>query len=226
MGLSFIFEVMTASIMTMNIDLLSFFHGYVSWVNSLTFWQFVGIISFVFVDLFRNVGKPIVLALHQLIIKVRPLQFLSIENAQIKISILIPAHNEGASIRKTIESILENTYPNKEIVIIDDHSTDDTFQQAYPYYKKGLIKLVQRSQGVGSKSGAINFGIVFATGDVVLVMDGDTLLERNALVDVAKFMTVSDMVAVAGNVRILSVTTESSIFLQSVSRMSILLHSS
>lgn len=204
MGLSFIFEVMTASIMTMNIDLLSFFHGYVSWVNSLTFWQFVGIISFVFVDLFRNVGKPIVLALHQLIIKVRPLQFLSIENAQTKISILIPAHNEGASIRNTIESILENTYPNKEIVIIDDHSTDDTFQQAYPYYKKGLIKLVQRSQGVGSKSGAINFGIVFATGDVVLVMDGDTLLERNALAEVAKFMTVSDMVAVAGNVRILS----------------------
>jgi cellulose synthase/poly-beta-1,6-N-acetylglucosamine synthase-like glycosyltransferase len=204
MGLSFIFEVMTASIMTTNIDLLSFFHGYVSWVNSLTFWQFIGIISFVFVDLFRNVGKPIVLAIHQLIIKVRPLQFLSIENAQIKISILIPAHNEGASIRKTIESILENTYPNKEIVIIDDHSTDDTFQQAYPYYKKGLIKLVQRSQGVGSKSGAINFGIVFATGDVVLVMDGDTLLKRNALAEVAKFMTVSDLVAVAGNVRILS----------------------
>jgi cellulose synthase/poly-beta-1,6-N-acetylglucosamine synthase-like glycosyltransferase len=145
-----------------------------------------------------------VLALHQLIIKVRPLQFLSIENAQIKISVLIPAHNEGASIRKTIESILENTYPNKEIVIIDDHSTDDTFQQAYPYYKKGLIKLVQRSQGVGSKSGAINFGIVFATGDLVLVMDGDTLLERNALAEVAWFMTVSDMVAVAGNVRILS----------------------
>jgi len=186
------------------LDLLFFFHGYFTWVNSLTFWQFIGIISFVFVDLFRNVGKPIVLAVHQLIIKVRPLKFQSVENAQIKISILIPAHNEGASIKKTIESILDNTYPNKEIVIIDDHSTDDTFQQAYTYYKRGLIKLVQRSQGVGSKSGAINFGMVFATGDVVLVMDGDTLLERNALAEVAKFMTVPDMVAVAGNVRILS----------------------
>jgi biofilm PGA synthesis N-glycosyltransferase PgaC len=188
----------------MNFDLLSFIHGYVAWINALTFWEFIGIISFVFVDLCRNVGKPIVLAIHQLIIKVRPLRFKNIENSQIKISILIPAHNEGPSIKKTIESILENTYPNKEIVIIDDHSTDDTFQQAYPYYKKGLIKLVSRSEGAGSKSGAINFGMVFATGDVVLVMDGDTLLERTALAEVAKFMTVPDMVATAGNVRILS----------------------
>ena len=85
---------------TKNTDVLSFLNGYFAWVNSLTFWQFIGIISFVFVDLFRNVGKPIVLAIHQLVIKVRPLQFQSIENAQIKISILIPAHNEGASIKK------------------------------------------------------------------------------------------------------------------------------
>jgi cellulose synthase/poly-beta-1,6-N-acetylglucosamine synthase-like glycosyltransferase len=46
--------------------------------------------------------------------------------------------------------------------------------------------------------------MVFATGDVVLVMDGDTVLERTALAEVAKFMTVPDMVAAAGNVRILS----------------------
>src|ERR1041385_421321 len=98
----------------MNFDLLSFFQGYVAWINTLTFWEFIGIISFVFVDLCRNVGKPIVLAIHQLIIRVRPLQFQNIENSQIKISILIPAHNEGLSIKKTIESILENTYPNKD----------------------------------------------------------------------------------------------------------------
>ena len=156
-------------------------------------------------DLLRNVGKPVVLSIHHLFRKIHPLPFQSIESAQIKISVLVPANNEGVAIRKTIESLLENTYPNKEIIVIDDHSTDDTFQQAYPYYKSGKIKLVKRTEGSkGSKSGASNFGAVFASGDIILVMDGDTLMERNALSEVAKYMTVQDIVAIAGNVRILS----------------------
>jgi len=197
--ISFLFEF------SLTLNLLSFFQDYVTWIHNLTFWQFIGIISFVFVDLFRNLGKPIVLSIHHLFRKIHPIRFQSIEKAQIKISILVPAHNEGASIKKTIESLLDNTYPNKEIIVIDDHSTDDTFQQAYPYYKSGKIKLVKRTEGSkGSKSGASNFGAVFASGDVILVMDGDTLLERNALSEVAKYMTVQDIVSVAGNVRILS----------------------
>ena len=70
----------------------------------------------------------------------------------------------------------------------------------HTYYKSGKIKLVKRTEG----SRASNFGAVFAFGDIILVMDGDTLLERNALSEVAKYMTVQDIVAVAGNVRILS----------------------
>jgi biofilm PGA synthesis N-glycosyltransferase PgaC len=190
---------------TQGLNIVSFVQDYISWMQNLTFWQFLGIISFVFVDLFRNVGKPIVLALHSLFRKIRPLRFQSIESAQIKISVLVPAHNEGVSIKKTIESLLDNTYPNKEIIVIDDHSTDDTFQQAYPYHKSGKIKLLKRTEGSkGSKSGASNFGAVFASGDIILVMDGDTLIERNALSEVAKYMTVQDIVAIAGNVRILS----------------------
>jgi biofilm PGA synthesis N-glycosyltransferase PgaC len=190
---------------TQGLNIVSFVQDYISWMQNLTFWQFLGIISFVFVDLFRNVGKPIVLALHTMFRKIRPLRFQSIESAQIKISVLVPAHNEGVSIKKTIESLLDNTYPNKEIIVIDDHSTDDTFQQAYPYHKSGKIKLLKRTEGSkGSKSGASNFGAVFASGDIILVMDGDTLIERNALSEVAKYMTVQDIVAIAGNVRILS----------------------
>lgn len=199
MQFSFVIEV------AQTIDIGSFVQGYLAWLQDLTFWQIIGIISFVLVDLLRNVGKPIVLSIHHLIRHVHPLRFQNIENAQIKISVLVPAHNEGRTIKKTIDSILENVYPNKEIIVVDDHSTDDTFQKAYPYYKSGVIKLVKRTEGSrGSKSGAVNFGVVFATGDVILVMDGDTLLERNALSEVAKYMTIPDIVAVAGNVRILS----------------------
>jgi cellulose synthase/poly-beta-1,6-N-acetylglucosamine synthase-like glycosyltransferase len=189
----------------LTINIFSFFQDYVNWLHSLTFWQSIGIISFVFVDVFRNAGKPIILSIYHLFRKFHALRFQRIETAQIKVSILVPAHNEGSAIRRTIESLLDNTYPNKEIIVIDDHSTDGTFQQAYPFYKSGKIKLVKRSEGSGnSKSGAINFGVVFASGDIILVMDGDTLLERNALSEVIKYMTVHDIIAISGNVRILS----------------------
>jgi len=186
------------------INILSFIQDYFQWVSNLTVWQLIGVISFVLPDLLRNMGKPIALGLHLILRRVHPLAFENIDNAQIKISVIIPAHNEGSSIRKTIDSVLDNTYPNKEIIVVDDHSSDDTFQQAYPYHKHGQIKLVKRMVGKGAKAGAANFGAVFATGDVLLIMDGDTLLERNALRHVAKFMSISDVVAVAGNVRVLS----------------------
>ncbi len=96
-------------------------------MSNLTSWQLLGLLSFVLVDLLRNIGKPIVLSIHNIFRRVHPLPLGNVDNAQIKITILIPAHNEGASIKNTIESLLENTYSNKEIIVIDDHSTDDTF---------------------------------------------------------------------------------------------------
>ena len=114
-------------VLIQSLSIFPFVQDYLTWIQNLTFWQFIGIISFVLVDLLRNVGKPVVLSIHHLFRKIHPLPFQSIESAQIKISVLVPAHNEGVAIRKTIESLLENTYPNKEIIVIDDHSTDDTF---------------------------------------------------------------------------------------------------
>ena len=169
------------------------------------------------VDISRNIGKPIALAIYLIRRNLKSFLFNKHYNDGSnnnndsnktrnfpKITLLIPAHNESASIRKTIISALENSYPNKEIIIIDDHSSDDTYQQAFPYKAKGLIKLVKRTEGKGSKSGAINYEALFATGDILMVMDGDTIIERNVLSEVAKYMSHPGVVATAGNVRILS----------------------
>jgi cellulose synthase/poly-beta-1,6-N-acetylglucosamine synthase-like glycosyltransferase len=121
-----------------------------------------------------------------------------------KISLLIAAHNESSSITKTIKSALESTYSNKEIIIIDDHSTDDTYQQALPYSERGLIKLVKRSGGKGSRAAAMNYGSNFATGDILMMTDADTLLDRSALSEVAKYLSLPNVVGILGNVRILS----------------------
>jgi glycosyltransferase involved in cell wall biosynthesis len=63
-------------------------------------------------------------------------------------------------VKKTILSALENPYQNKEIIIVDDHSTDDTYQQAPPFLGGGIIKLVKRSGGKGSRGAAVHYGFL------------------------------------------------------------------
>lgn len=177
--------------------------GFLKWVLGLGFWDVVAIVSFtVIIDIFRNIVKCVVLISDAILQKIRPQKLDETTNP--KITILVPAHNESYAIQNTIMSLLENPYQNKEIIVIDDHSTDDTYERALPFHKSGKIKLVRRTGGIGSKSMAINYGILFATGDVIMITDGDTLIERNALSEIAKRITLPKNVAISGNVRILA----------------------
>lgn len=177
--------------------------GFLKWILSLGFWDVVAITAFtVAIDILRNIVKCGILLSHALWQKIKPPKLDEITNP--KISVLVPAHNESAAIRNTIMSLLESNYQNKEIIVIDDHSTDDTYERAFPFYRDGRIKLIRRKDGIGSKTMAINYGLLFATGDVIVVTDGDTLLERNALSEVAKRITLPQNIAISGNVRILA----------------------
>jgi len=182
----------------------NFFAGFVSWIHSLSPWQIAGILSLMLVDVSRNVGKTIVLIVFKIKRHFRPLRFGTAGIANPKISLIIPAHNESVSIKKTILSALDNPYQNKEIIIVDDHSTDDTYQQSVSFLERGLIKLEKRSGGKGSRAAAVNYGTLFATGDICMITDGDTLIGRNSLSEVAKHMSLENVVAVLGNVRVLS----------------------
>ena len=119
-----------------------------------------------------------------------------------KITIMIPAHNEERGIENAINSILGAEYNNKEIIVIDDGSTDNTYQIAKKYSDQNLLKLIHRNQASGSKAAALNYGSVYATGDLILCMDGDTVIEPQALHRIVGHFKDDDVVAVAGNVRI------------------------
>ena len=156
----------------------------------------------VFFDYIRTALKTIFFAFHFLHKKSKRLGIGMHYNP--KITILIPAHNEEYGIQKSIETALNTDYPNKEIIVIDDGSKDNTFHIANSFAERGLIKLVHRDTASGSKATALNYGKNYATGDYVLCMDGDTLLDKNALKNAAKHLSDKDVVALSGNVRILS----------------------
>jgi len=172
------------------------------WYNALTPLTFLLTFWPVFlIDFVRSVGKSCVLLVHALYRKLRPLEYDP--GYMPKVSLIIPAHNEEAIIERAIESALETNYPNKEIIVVDDGSTDRTYQIALPYSRKGRIKLCRRDVASGSKAGALNYGLFFASGDIIVTVDADTLIERNSLRELIKPLSDPAFSATSGNVRIL-----------------------
>jgi cellulose synthase/poly-beta-1,6-N-acetylglucosamine synthase-like glycosyltransferase len=177
--------------------------GFLQWLSSLTLWDFILIFwLFIIIDLTRSIGKPLFLIIHDLHNRHQPKKATSIFKP--KVSIIIPAHNEENGITRSIESALSADYPNKEIIVVDDGSKDKTYLLASFYAAKGQIKLVHRDYSSGSKAGALNYGILFASGDVLVTVDADTLIEPNALTLLVDRLGDPDVSAVSGNVRILS----------------------
>ncbi|NNL59283.1 MAG: glycosyltransferase, partial [Nitrosopumilus sp.] len=163
------------------------------------------IIPFIF-DYTRAIFKILFFAIYFLSGKMKsktPSPLSLIMSAK-KISILIPAHNEEVGIRKSIESALAIDYPNKEIIVIDDNSKDNTWNIANSFAEQGQIKLVSRPPAPSSKASALNHGLNFATGDYVLCMDGDTELDKDALKNAVPYFDDKDTVAFSGNVKILN----------------------
>ena len=188
-------------------------NDFLQWVEALTLLKFILMYwPLIFFDLSRAVGKGIVLLSHALYRK------SSSERVDVKynplVSIIIPAHNEEEVIAKSIEAALETNYEHKEIIVVDDGSKDGTFQIAYPYHERREIKLVRRSSSSGTKSGALNYGLLFASGEIIVTMDADTLLERDSLREIVKPLSDPSINAVAGKVRVLQGKNRSNLLVQ------------
>jgi cellulose synthase/poly-beta-1,6-N-acetylglucosamine synthase-like glycosyltransferase len=116
------------------------------------------------------------------------------------VSIIIPAYNEEKVIGNTIESTIEINYPNKDIIVVDDGSKDNTLQIAKKYESQG-VKVIHKVNG--GKASALNMALNFTKGEIVAILDADTLASRNSLTEIVKvFESDTDIVAVAGNIKV------------------------
>ncbi len=125
-----------------------------------------------------------------------------------KVTVVVPAYNEGRQVMATLESVVASDYPrNKlQIIAVDDGSKDDTWQwmKAAAAKLKGRVKLVRQPANTGKRR-ALYEGFRRATGDVFVTIDSDSLVERQTLKQlVAPFARDSRCGAVAGNVRVLN----------------------
>ncbi len=120
------------------------------------------------------------------------------ENYKPLVSIMIPAHNEEDVISNTVENILKLDYPNFEIIVIDDRSSDNTankINELANKYEK-VIALIRENDAFPGKSAVLNDAFKLAKGDAILVFDADATVESDFLDKLIPNLEPSDVGAV------------------------------
>ncbi|MYL26184.1 MULTISPECIES: glycosyltransferase [Halomonadaceae] len=107
------------------------------------------------------------------------------------VSVLIPAYNVAPYIREAVDSIINQTYTNLEIIITNDGSTDDTLKIAQEYTEDPRVKVFsQENQGLSS---ARNNAIARASGEYIYHFDSDDVLEPSAIEECVDHLVKDDL---------------------------------
>jgi poly-beta-1,6-N-acetyl-D-glucosamine synthase len=94
-----------------------------------------------------------------------------------RLTVLVPAYNEAASLADTILSLQGQTSPPREIIVIDDGSTDGTGEVA----RSLGVTVLRPPANTGSKAGAQNFALPYVETELVMAVDADTTLAPDAV---------------------------------------------
>lgn len=95
-----------------------------------------------------------------------------------KVSLIVPIYNKSATLKRCVESILNQEYQNLEIILVDDGSLDDSFQICNEFSKiDKRIKVLKKENG--GVSSARNLGLKASFGEYFQFVDADDFLEKN-----------------------------------------------
>lgn len=126
------------------------------------------------------------------------------------VTVVIPAHNEELAISRCLDSIRKNTYPNIEVLVADDCSTDRTaeivekYKKRYPKMNLQIYTLNQQS----GKGEVLNTVLrTHANGEFVMTLDADSVIQPDTIMNAVEYFEDPKIVGVAANIQILSEPT-------------------
>ena len=121
------------------------------------------------------------------------------------VTIVVPVYNEEAVIEPALRSLLELRYRSFHVIVVDDGSSDHTFDRAVALagrYGNSTVRVIRNNNG--GKASALNAGIAIATSEFVLCMDGDSRLHPDTLRFAMRHFVDARVGAVAGNVKVVN----------------------
>jgi len=144
------------------------------------------------------------------------------------LSVLAPAYNEQATVSQSVRALLTLQYPNLEVVVINDGSSDETLELLtkdfslepasvihFRRLESADVKSIYRSRTFpellvvdkenGGKADSLNAGLDVAAGELVCAIDADTLIEPDALLKMVQpFLLRNDVIATGGTLRVVN----------------------
>ena len=115
------------------------------------------------------------------------------------LSVIVPAFNEAVNIERSVRSLDESDYPEFEVLVVDDGSTDGTGDLVERLDLPRTRVLRQENLG---KPAALNHGIEEARHDIVVMVDADTVFEPGTLRELVQPFRETDVGAVSGNTKV------------------------
>lgn len=124
------------------------------------------------------------------------------------VTIIVPAYNEEDVIVPSLASAMKQTYPNIEILVIDDGSKDRTYELAKTFeFEETNRRLQVLSKVNGGKSRALNYGIERAKGNLICSVDADSKLDPYAIELLVQHFKDPQIAAVAGSISVINQDT-------------------
>jgi cellulose synthase/poly-beta-1,6-N-acetylglucosamine synthase-like glycosyltransferase/peptidoglycan/xylan/chitin deacetylase (PgdA/CDA1 family) len=121
-----------------------------------------------------------------------------------KVAVLIPAYNEEKVIARTIRSVMMSTYKNIRIIVIDDGSTDRTYDIAREAYPADIAsgRLTVLTKPNAGKAEALNFALTHFDEEIYVGIDADTVIAHDAIARLVTHFANPKIGAVAGNAKV------------------------
>ncbi|RMJ06133.1 UDP-Glc:alpha-D-GlcNAc-diphosphoundecaprenol beta-1,3-glucosyltransferase WfgD [Marinobacter litoralis] len=105
------------------------------------------------------------------------------------VSVIIPSYNRAAYIEAAINSALDQTYGPVEVIVVDDGSTDGSYEKIQQWEERGeLVLLTHPERRNRGQSASINLGIHQAAGSYIAILDSDDMFAKEKLADQVAFL--------------------------------------
>lgn len=117
------------------------------------------------------------------------------------VSVIVPCFGEEATIQCTMEALLGLDYPNFEVIIVNDHSPDNTVEVVRKFLYDPRVKLLNKTVNEGKAMG-LNDALPVCKGEILLIIDADIIVSDQLLKHIVPHFQGTRVAAVTGNPRV------------------------